>query len=260
MENSNRNYRNRNFPDQYGDYDRDWRQRDFRNRNYDHDRYNPDRNYHNPNVYGNPDAGYDVTWNQNYNSGDYSANTNRWENEYRRNSGYPASEYDREYDRNSGSRRGDYNNYRDYDNYRNYVRNRDWWDRTSDEVASWFGDDEAERRRQMDKMYGPHKGKGPKGYTRSDEKIRGDIDEKLYHDSFIDASDIEVKVTDGNVTLTGTVENRATKRRTEDIAEEVAGVKDVYNNLKIKKADPTASDVKYSNKSYQNGRKQASHA
>ena len=35
MENNKRNTRNRNFPQQYLDYDRDWRNRDFGNRNND---------------------------------------------------------------------------------------------------------------------------------------------------------------------------------------------------------------------------------
>ncbi len=109
---------------------------------------------------------------------------------------------------------------------------------TSDEVASWFGDDDAERRRNMDKMYGPHKGKGPKGYRRSDEKIRDEINDKLYHDSFIDASNIDVKVEDGDVVLSDTVESRGTKRRTEDLVDEVTGVKDINNNLKINKTEP----------------------
>lgn len=110
---------------------------------------------------------------------------------------------------------------------------RDWWDRTSDEVSSWFGDEEAGRRRDLDRMTGPHAGKGPKGYTRSDEKIKNEIEEKLYHDSFIDATDIEVSVKDGEVTLKGKVENKQSKRRAEDFAENITGVHDVSNQLKV---------------------------
>ena len=90
------------------------------------------------------------------------------------------------------------------------------------------------------RMYGPHSGKGPKGYTHSDEKIKDDVGEKLYHDSFIDASDIEVSVKDGEVTLSGTVESKQTKRRAEDCAYSVAGVKDVTNLLKTNRS--TSSD------------------
>ncbi len=122
-----------------------------------------------------------------------------------------------------------------YDNRNNDDRN--WWDKTTDEVASWFGDDDAERRRRMDKMKGPHTGKGPKGYARTDDRICEDINERLYYDSFIDASEIEVNVSNGEAVLSGTVENRMIKRRVEDIAEAVPGVKDVENHLKVKKTD-----------------------
>ncbi|MEO6682387.1 MAG: BON domain-containing protein [Ginsengibacter sp.] len=118
----------------------------------------------------------------------------------------------------------------------NWDGDRDWWDRTSDEVASWFGDEDAERRRELDKRYGPHSGKGPKGYARSDEKLKDEIEEKLYHDSFVDATDIEVSVSDGEVTLSGTVDNRQTKRRAEDLAEDISGVKDVSNHLTINRS------------------------
>lgn len=127
-------------------------------------------------------------------------------------------------DRNSG-----YNTGRGAD----WNQDRDWWDRTTDEVSSWFGDEDANHRREMDQRYGPHSGKGPKGYTRSDEKIKDDVEEKLYHDSFIDASDIEVSVDDGEVTLSGTVDHKQTRRRAEDCADAVAGVKDVSLNLKV---------------------------
>lgn len=124
---------------------------------------------------------------------------------------------------------------------------RDWWDRTSDEVASWFGDDDAERRRRKDRMEGPHKGKGPKGYVRSDEKIQDEINDKLYHDSHVDASEIEVSVNAGDVTLTGTVNDKSTKRRAEDLAEQITGVQDVTNNLKVTR---TITDNRSTNQDY----------
>lgn len=125
---------------------------------------------------------------------------------------------------------------------REHDRDRDWWDRASDEVASWFGDDEAERRRRMDKRMGPHRGKGPKGYSRTDERVSEDINQRLYDDPFIDASDIEVKVENGEAILTGTVESREAKRRIEDIAESITGVKDVENRLKVRSRTDNFSD------------------
>jgi osmotically-inducible protein OsmY len=111
---------------------------------------------------------------------------------------------------------------------------RNWFDRASDEVSSWFGDDEAERRRDRDKrMQGQHKGKGPKNYSRSDDRIKEDINDRLSDDPFIDASDIDVTVTNGEVTLSGTVDERSSKRRAEDIAENVSGVKNVENRIRV---------------------------
>lgn len=80
---------------------------------------------------------------------------------------------------------------------------------------------------------GLHSGKGPKGYQRSDERIREEVCDALEAHSHIDASEIEVEVSEGIVTLTGTVEARQTKRLVEEAAEHVRGVKDVYNQLQI---------------------------
>lgn len=109
---------------------------------------------------------------------------------------------------------------------------RGWWDRASDEVASWFGDEEAERRRRMDQQR-PHRGKGPKGYRRSDERIKEDINDRL-SEGYLDATDITVAVENGEATLSGTVNSRADKRRAEDIAEYVSGVSNVENRLRVK--------------------------
>jgi osmotically-inducible protein OsmY len=111
---------------------------------------------------------------------------------------------------------------------------RNWWDRTTDEVSSWFGDEEAERRRDRDRqLKGEHRGKGPKNYKRSDERIKDDINDRLSDDPFVDASEIDVTVTNGEVTLTGTVDERSSKRRAEDIAENVSGVKNVENRIRV---------------------------
>jgi osmotically-inducible protein OsmY len=76
-------------------------------------------------------------------------------------------------------------------------------------------------------------GRGPKGYRRSDERVREDLSDRLMADERIDASDIEVRVENGEVTLTGTVEDRLAKRRAEDCAEQVMGVRDVMNQLRV---------------------------
>jgi osmotically-inducible protein OsmY len=114
-------------------------------------------------------------------------------------------------------------------------RERGWWDRVSDEVASWFGDEGAERRRLRDEQRAGahHRGRGPRGYRRSDERIREDINDRLTDHPYLDATDIEVRVTDGEVTLTGSVDSRQAKRLAEDLAESVSGVNNVENRLRV---------------------------
>lgn len=75
-------------------------------------------------------------------------------------------------------------------------------------------------------------GKGPKGYSRSDERIQDEVYERLSH-GFVDCSDVEVNVANGVVTLTGCVDSKASRRTVEDLVEDVMGVKDVEANLKI---------------------------
>lgn len=76
-------------------------------------------------------------------------------------------------------------------------------------------------------------GKGPKSYTRADQRMEEDINEQLTRHPYLDATDIEVKVKDGAVTLAGTVRTRECKRTAEDLAEDVSGVKDVQNQLRV---------------------------
>jgi osmotically-inducible protein OsmY len=112
---------------------------------------------------------------------------------------------------------------------------RSWGDRASDEVRTWFGDRAAEQRRDWDAM-GQHRGRGPKGYTRSDERIREDVCDRLTDDAVVDASEIEVLVSAAEVTLNGSVGSRAEKRRAEDCVESVMGVGHVQNNLRVSHA------------------------
>jgi hypothetical protein len=78
-------------------------------------------------------------------------------------------------------------------------------------------------------------GRGPKGYVRSDERIREDVCDRLSADDEVDASEISVSVQSGEVTLEGTVFDRRSKHRAEDIADSVSGVRDVHNRLRAKK-------------------------
>lgn len=78
-----------------------------------------------------------------------------------------------------------------------------------------------------------YRGKGPKGYQRSDDRVREDVCDRLEQDHDIDASDIEVKVSGGTVTLSGSVSDRSMKRRAEDLVESIQGVRDVENQIRV---------------------------
>jgi len=90
---------------------------------------------------------------------------------------------------------------------------------------------------------GKHFGKGPKGWKRSDERIREEVCEALYRDTEIDASSIEVTVEDGCVCLRGSVEDRDTKRSAERCVENLSGVEDVLNELRIGRQAPMKSTL-----------------
>ncbi len=83
------------------------------------------------------------------------------------------------------------------------------------------------------------RGKGPKGYTRSDDRIKEDVCERFSDDDFLDASNIEISVDDGEVTLSGEVSDRRAKRMAEDLAEECSGVKNVQNNIRVRQETTT---------------------
>jgi hypothetical protein len=85
-------------------------------------------------------------------------------------------------------------------------------------------------------------GRGPKGYKRSDERIRDDLSERIAR-SWVDAVEVEVKVEKGEVTLTGFVRSREEKRTIEDLADDVFGVDDVNNHLKVRREERTQSQA-----------------
>lgn len=80
--------------------------------------------------------------------------------------------------------------------------------------------------------FGRRRPLGPKNYTRPDERIRDEVCERIGR-SGIDAREVEVAVAAGEVTLTGTVLSRDDKRALEDLVDDVFGVEDVHNRLRI---------------------------
>lgn len=266
-----RNYQDSNYENRQGqgsnygqqarqDYNRNYQQGQYGNTG--NQQYGGQQNYNRNEDFRRQD------YNQ-YNQQSHQGNRNQWPEDYRygNTSHYGGGnqgqgEYPQNYGYSSGvghindqgghgdwgrenRNRGAWNDNRAWDNrntnYRNDQRerrdDRSWWDRTRDEVASWFGDDDAERRRRSDEQRtGEHKGKGPKQYSRSDTRIHEDVCDRLSEDSYVDASDIEVKVENGEVTLSGTVDNRAARRRAEDLVDSISGVKHVQNNIRIGQA------------------------
>ncbi|MCC6909671.1 MAG: BON domain-containing protein [Phycisphaerales bacterium] len=78
-------------------------------------------------------------------------------------------------------------------------------------------------------------GKPPKNFQRSSDRIRDDIAERLMSEPGIDASDVDIRMQERNVVLEGTVPDRWMKRYIEDVAEEVMGVEDVENHIRVKR-------------------------
>ena len=78
-----------------------------------------------------------------------------------------------------------------------------------------------------------HRGRGPRGYRPSDERLREIICERLTDDPFIDASDVVVSVDHGEVTVQGTVQVRSQKYAIEDLIADVPGVTELHNEIRV---------------------------
>lgn len=139
------------------------------------------------------------------------------------------SSYDRTESRRFNS------SYPQQDDQTRYSTNRSW---LAQERQDYRNDNKNESTWEQVKSFF---GKGPKGYKRSDERIREEICEALYHHSAIDASEIDVTVQNGEVVLKGTVDERRMKRLAEDCAEGVSGVNDVRNEIRVQAADQKKS-------------------
>lgn len=69
---------------------------------------------------------------------------------------------------------------------------------------------------------------------RPDRWIRADVEERLFHDSWVDADAITVDVTDGIVTLMGMLPNVDEIRGAIEDAERTDGVRGVRNRLEVR--------------------------
>ena len=139
--------------------------------------------------------------------------------------------------------------------------------RTTDDSWSWDRSEYGRDRGRDEESFGDKVknffGIGPKGYKRSDDRIREDISERLEDHPRVDASNIEVIVAEGVVTLSGTVDDRWAKRQAEDISHDVRGVKDVNNQIRVQSASgidtsrtgTSLSDVSSSSSTTSTGKK-----
>jgi osmotically-inducible protein OsmY len=77
-----------------------------------------------------------------------------------------------------------------------------------------------------------HRGKAPKNYVRSDERIFEDVCEVLTAQDAVDASDMTVHVEKGVVALDGSVATAHMKELAEEAIVDLPGVKSVRNSLR----------------------------
>jgi len=81
-----------------------------------------------------------------------------------------------------------------------------------------------------------YRGVGPKGYERSDDRLKELICEHLTEHHDIDASEVSVEVNKGEVTLSGQVCDRNTRHQIENLVDACGGVKEIHNNLRVQSA------------------------
>lgn len=73
----------------------------------------------------------------------------------------------------------------------------------------------------------------PKGYRRSDERLRDDVYQRLLEAHEVDVSDVSFDVRDGIVTLEGSVPQRRMRYVLEDLVAQCPGVRDVENRITV---------------------------
>jgi osmotically-inducible protein OsmY len=88
----------------------------------------------------------------------------------------------------------------------------------------------AERQEEQGRRPAP---RGPRRNRRSDESLAHDIREILTNDPELDATEIEVEVDGGAVTLSGVVVGSDAKLLAEELVETLPGVREVHNRLRV---------------------------
>jgi osmotically-inducible protein OsmY len=92
---------------------------------------------------------------------------------------------------------------------------------------------EGQRGAERRKPGGSQAGQSAKFHRRADDTIHEEIWELLSNSADLDATEIELHVEAGEVTLTGNVESRDARWLAEDLVNSVTGVREVTNRLKV---------------------------
>ncbi len=74
-----------------------------------------------------------------------------------------------------------------------------------------------------------------------DERIQGDVINRLAAELLAEAEQIQVGVTHGEVTLAGTVDTSEARGRAENLAGSIPGVVSVMNNLRVRQPGGTGA-------------------
>lgn len=242
---SGRGYGNR---DRQGGFENEWRDPRHDERN----EFQTSNSRYAGTGYSNYGAGSTGATGDYFGTGDYGSGASAWDHNGPRSagSGRYASQYNASGLTGNAGYRADYGADRgrgqslqswqreSYGGSQGYgdSQQRGFLDRASDEVMSWFGDEDAARRRESD-----HRGHGPSDYTRSDDRIREDANDRLTENPRVDARNVSVSVDGGEVTLNGTVPTRDAKRRAEDCVDAISGVSHVQNNLRVQASDAAST-------------------
>jgi hypothetical protein len=226
-------------PGEPGRYDEEWEERRFRGRDRDWNRGYEDRGR------GDWDRSFDRQYGRNPRSrfgelGDEFDTRPAWRGGWGsgRDRGYGSRSYGSFYGGTRGELRGGSSFGYEPRSYGSGAELRSSWG-ASEPRSTWgFGETgmSSFRRERMSRSES-FAGRGPKGYARSDERIREDVSDVLMEHPEIDAGGLEVSVMGGTVTLTGTTTDRRTKRLAEDVVEDVTGVKDVQNQIRVTQDD-----------------------
>jgi osmotically-inducible protein OsmY len=97
-------------------------------------------------------------------------------------------------------------------------------------AGAWTGQER--RQEPRDGLTG---GDGPRLRRKSDDSLAQEIHEILTSDQELDATDVEVVVEGGAVTLSGEVEHPDARLLAEELTESVSGVRLVHNRLVVRR-------------------------